>query len=51
MTTLLKFRAAIIMLLFASVMIIAEGCASTHAHKKKKKLKPGKEIPCPLKDC
>ena len=43
----MKFRSAII-LLFAAVVLIADGCASTHKHKK---LKPGKPIPCPLKDC
>lgn len=45
----MKFRSAII-LLFAAVVLIADGCASTHNHKHKK-LKPGKPIPCPLKDC
>ncbi|MGE0772474.1 MAG: hypothetical protein AB7K37_12230 [Cyclobacteriaceae bacterium] len=36
-----------ILLLFLSVSIVA--CASTR--KPHKKLKPGKPIPCPLKDC
>jgi hypothetical protein len=46
-----RIRTGILLLLFAGMMVIADGCASSHAQKKKKKLKPGKEIPCPLKDC
>jgi hypothetical protein len=32
------------------VIMISASCASHH-HKQNKKLKPGKPIPCPLKDC
>ena len=45
----LKLRSVIIFL-FALMIFIADGCASTQHHKKKR-LKPGKPIPCPLKDC
>jgi len=34
--------------IFAMMLVIAVGCASQKNHKK---LKPGKPIPCPQKDC
>ncbi len=33
-----------------ALVLSMEGCASHHS-KKHKKLRPGKPIPCPLKDC
>jgi uncharacterized protein YceK len=36
-----------LVLLLALAMTVMSGCAS----KKPKKLKPGKPIPCPVKDC
>lgn len=41
---------SVIILLFAALLMIGDGCASSRNHKNKK-LKPGKPIPCPLKDC
>lgn len=32
------------------IIVVLTSCAS-HKHKPHKKLKPGKPIPCPLKDC
>ncbi len=49
MARIVKLR-SLTAILLAIIIVIAEGCASTHKHKKKK-LKPGKPIPCPLKDC
>ena len=43
----LKFVPVFLLLAF---LVLAEGCASSHSHKHKK-LKPGKPIPCPQKDC
>lgn len=37
-------------LLIILAIITLASCAS-HKHKPNKKLKPGKPIPCPLKDC
>src|SRR5690606_27708346 len=45
-----KFRPLIIMLIFMAVLFIADACTSTNHHRNKK-LKPGKPIPCPQKDC
>ena len=36
--------------LILMMAFLISACASHH-HKKHKKLKPGKPIPCPLKDC
>jgi len=41
---------SLVSLILIAVLLVGEGCASSHHHKNKK-LKPGKPIPCPLKDC
>lgn len=33
------------------LVLLVEACSSSHHAKKHKKLKPGKPIPCPQKDC
>jgi hypothetical protein len=40
---------AIFIIFFALIILLEDGCRSHHH--KHKKLKPGKPIPCPLKDC
>jgi hypothetical protein len=45
----LKIKLFYNVFIFLAVIILADGCASHHP--KNKKLKPGKPIPCPLKDC
>jgi hypothetical protein len=42
-------KAIVIRFIFLLVVFFMIGCASHHH--KNKKLKPGKPIPCPLKDC
>src|SRR5690606_18876238 len=44
-----SFRNSSIVFLFAAMLMIADGCASSRSGHKKK-LKPGKPIPCPQKD-
>lgn len=45
----MSVRPLIVVCLFLTVFL-SDGCASSHSHKNKK-LKPGKPIPCPHKDC
>ena len=44
----LKIRTAFLAILMVVLVMMADSCASSH---KNKKLKPGKPIPCPHKDC
>lgn len=46
-TTLRLILSVVLLALF---LVLAEGCASSRGNTKKK-LKPGKPIPCPQKDC
>lgn len=46
---LLKRSAKLIIIMFSIAAILATGCASKK--KKPRTLKPGKPIPCPVKDC
>jgi hypothetical protein len=41
-------KRAIVLMMFVGLLL--SSCASNNNHKHKK-LKPGKPIPCPLKDC
>ena len=45
---ILSIRLLKVAILVSAVVLLADGCASSH---KNKKLKPGKPIPCPHKDC
>jgi hypothetical protein len=44
----MKMRISILSWLAVSLIVLASACASGNTHKK---LKPGKPIPCPQKDC
>ncbi|HTF17177.1 MAG TPA: hypothetical protein VK658_03840 [Chryseolinea sp.] len=49
---MITFEAVKRVLTFVTLVAITLSVASCASHPKKhKKLKPGKEIPCPLKDC
>ncbi len=47
MTRILNFGVKVLLL---ATIVMAASCAS-NKHKPHKKLKPGKPIPCPMKDC
>lgn len=50
----MRFTKAILILFLGAILIGSEGCrkrpSSSH-QKNKKKVKRGKPIPCPIKDC
>lgn len=46
----MKLRKLPILILSFALLVFADGCSSGKNHKHKK-LKPGKPIPCPQKDC
>ena len=50
----MKFNKAILILFIGAILIGSEGCKKgpSSSHKKNnKKIKRGKPIPCPIKDC
>ncbi|MEQ9006343.1 MAG: hypothetical protein RLP12_00555, partial [Ekhidna sp.] len=51
---IMKFNKAILILFIGAILIGSEGCKKgpSSSHKKNnKKIKRGKPIPCPIKDC